>query len=89
MSCVRIKGPGRTSGILCIIDYPRPEPDSTCPNAAAHEPFPHGYVAASEHAEQLMEAGYTQEAPCPGCGKWAIWTPPPSGTTPADNGEAT
>lgn len=78
MTCVRIKGPGGTYGMLCTLDYPRGDPDSDCPNAAAHEPFPRGYVAASEYAEQLMEAGRTQQAPCPGCGRWAIWTPPPA-----------
>lgn len=45
-----------------------------CPNAAAHEPFPSGYLAASVYAEKLMET-HTQEAPCPGCGFWHIWTP--------------
>lgn len=85
MTCTRIKGSGRTYGMLCTLDYPRPDSESDCPNAAAHEPFPLGYVAASEHAEQLMEAGRTQEAPCPGCGRWTIWTPTPS----ADKAEET
>jgi hypothetical protein len=76
VSCIPIKGPGRTSAVLCIPDGALVDPNPDCPNAAAHEPFPRGYLAASEYAEQLMEQGRTQQDPCPGCGLWLIWTPP-------------
>lgn len=74
MTCVRV-GRGRSRGWLCIPDTTTlVDPNPSCPNAAAHEPFPASYVAASEHAEKLMET-HTQRAPCPGCGRWLIWTP--------------
>jgi hypothetical protein len=74
VGCVRIKGPGRQRGILCTPDTTLVDPDPDCPNAANHEPFPRGYIAASEHADRLMQT-HTQTAPCPGCNRWCIWTP--------------
>jgi len=74
VSCIPIKGPGRTHAILCVPDETLVVPNPECPNAAEHEPFPRGYLAASEYAEKLMET-HTQEAPCPGCGLWFIWVP--------------
>ncbi len=76
MTCYRVGSEKRRkrSGLVCVVDYPRPDTDSDCPSADQHEPFPAGYVAASEHADKLMET-HEQVAPCPGCGRWAIWTP--------------
>jgi hypothetical protein len=61
---------------ICFDDEPPRPDDSDCPNNAAHEPFPKGYLSASAYAEKLMDAGYTQDGPCPGCGLWKIWTSP-------------
>jgi len=82
VTCIRLKGPGRTSAILCIPDGALVDPNPECPNAAAHEPFPRGYLAASEYAEELMKT-HTQEEPCPGCGLWLIWVPLPDAGEPS------
>jgi hypothetical protein len=76
MSCIRVGSEHRRkgSGIICVPDETLHISNPDCPNAAEHEPFPSGFLAASEHAEKLMETK-TQEAPCPGCGRWIIWVP--------------
>lgn len=73
MTCIPIRGPGRSRGILCTLDYPHPIPNPTCPNAAQHEPFPTGYIAASDHADEMMKTH--EQSQCPDCGLRAIWTP--------------
>ncbi len=58
---------------VCFFDEP-PVPDtSDCPNNAAHEPWPTGYVAASAYADQMMKTH--DQSRCPECGRWKIWTP--------------
>lgn len=72
MTCVRVSLPGRTHGIICseinIFDR-RPG----CPNAAQHEPWPRGYIQASDYADEMMKTH--DQAQCPGCGLWEIWIP--------------
>jgi hypothetical protein len=58
---------------LCFFDEPPVPDDSNCPNNAAHEPWPKGYIAASEYADRMMETH--EQSQCPGCGLWKIWTP--------------
>lgn len=62
--------------IFVCTDEPGPlrDPNPDCPNAAAHEPWPVGYLASMAYADQMLET-HTQEAPCPGCERWLIWTP--------------
>jgi hypothetical protein len=85
MTCIRVGSEHRRkgSGFICIPDTETLEiQHPECPNAAAHEPFPRGFLAASEYAEKLMET-HTQEAPCPGCGYWHIWVPKRMPVSPA------
>jgi hypothetical protein len=59
---------------LCVVDLDnRVNLNPDCPRAADHEPFPRGYLAASEYADLLMQT-HTQHR-CPGCGRWMIWKP--------------
>ncbi len=79
MTCVvvKVKGWGRRPSFLCTPDGPLVVPDPDCSNAANHTAHPTGYIAASMWADEMMDAGWTQDAPCPGeCGKWNVWTPP-------------
>lgn len=71
MSCIPFRGPGRSWGILCTIDYPR-TPNPECPNADRHEPWPTGYGAASDHADEMLKTH--DQSTCPACGLWVIWT---------------
>ncbi len=58
---------------LCFVDED-PKPDtSDCPNNAAHEPWPEGYIASSEYADKMMQTH--DQSQCPECGAWRIWTP--------------
>lgn len=70
MTCQRVIMPDRTTGLLCSELETRPNPD--CPNAAQHEPWPTGYVAASDHADKMLQTH--DQTRCPQCGLWAIWT---------------
>lgn len=72
MTCVPFRGPGRSRGILCTLDYPRPTPNPACPNAARHEPWPTGYIAASDYADEMMKTH--EQSQCLDCGLWVIWT---------------
>jgi hypothetical protein len=83
VSCIRVGSEKRLkgSGFICVPDETLVVPNPDCPNVAQHEPFPQGYLAASEYAEKLMET-HTQEAPCPGCGLWLIWVPLADEVTP-------
>jgi hypothetical protein len=52
-------------------------PRQPCPKGGAdHEPFPNGYLSASDYADLLMAEGWKQPHPCPRCGLWGVWTHP-------------
>jgi hypothetical protein len=48
-----------------------PNPD--CPNSAAHELRPKGYLAHSAWADEMAETHEQQQ--CPECSLWVIWVP--------------
>ena len=58
---------------LCYDDEPPKPDDSDCPNNAAHEPWPKGFLSAMAYADEMLETH--DQSQCPDCGKWAIWTP--------------
>ena len=63
----------RNQVFVCTDDEP-PVPDaSDCPNNAAHEPWPKGYLSASAYADEMTQTH--DQSQCPGCGLWKIWTP--------------
>ena len=45
----------------------------TTPDCEPHEPWPEGYIAASEYADLMMESHVQRQ--CRGCGLWLIWEP--------------
>jgi hypothetical protein len=57
---------------ICSDDEPPSPPRTDCPNNAAHEPWPKGYLAASAYADRMLETHDCSQ--CPACGRWAIWT---------------
>jgi hypothetical protein len=54
-------------------DEPPKPPSTDCPNNAAHEPWPTGYLSSHAYAEQMMQAH--NQSQCPACERWVIWTP--------------
>lgn len=69
--------PSGPRAFICTDDEP-PVPDtSACPNSAAHEPWPKGYLAGSAYADEMMATH--EQSQCPECGLWKIWTPKEGG----------
>lgn len=77
MTCVPVRGPGRRHGVVCTDDGPLVVPYPDCPNAAQHEPWPTGYVAASAYADRMMKTHL--QSTCPDCDHRVIWTAKTSG----------
>lgn len=48
---------------------------ATTPECEPHTPTPTGYIAESNWADDMMDAGWTQRQ-CKGCGLWMIWEAP-------------
>jgi len=59
---------GRT--FICSFDEP-PIPDTS--DNARHEPWPRGYIAASNYADEMVATH--EQSRCPSCGELKIWTP--------------
>lgn len=49
-------------------------PDPDCPRSDLHTPCPTGYTNWHAWASTRHARGSTQSR-CPGCGKYAIWSP--------------
>lgn len=64
---------------ICFNDAPPQPAETDCPNNAAHEPWPRGFLSSMAYAEKMLKTH--DQSQCPACGKWAIWTPKQSQET--------